>query len=918
MTNITIDQLDKRVEDEILKFNRGSTIESVSKSSEDAVESLTQYFPSNFYPLIISYITPISISTIANSIDLCAGIDCDPWVYNNVLVDIIRYRSRLHGGHPACPLEGDPFHVKPDPPKSAGPTISQKGLPEYEQKYRNGLLDVFDHLGCVVPDIRCFANPHSLPSNRSDSSTRDPHDSLGLRNMNETVDSLPEAFSSYTRSNNLDFTATENINPIDFSDEDILSEQYSPGTDEGAPQEILWRILREKVKKKGCDPVIYQLFTESGKLNLCCPSTDEKTTPQEFVWLPPQVRILHTFFSQLFLAKSGISCESTIRVKRLFDLFMPKPENQAYIIPDTNSFGAAYFNFLDIMELQYLAGFQKSDPKNKRDKQRVFIKKRVWKKLHEAPLDDLRNNSINKLALCRTKRYINKKIHGDLELGASSGFDFPVYNECFFLGPGAGAKGVFAGGGMEAVSIPGIPTKPPTVNDHNQADSVLQKTLDQVASMVAQMTNGADTETKAMQAAIDALLEMQTGSNKNVSDLIDALFKKQEEEANNAASEDGLVVVNEGAGTGGLADADDLSGTDITLLGGEKSAEDCPPGFYWNGSTCIGSLSAANDQKNKTKGSKKAKKDLGVTDEKGEGTTWQIVSDCPEAGQIFYGYDPKGKKLCMTPAEYAAYLVPKKSVSAQAGSQPSVTAAGCIKCRGEEKSGGKWLGLAGFSKITTSDLRERHRLVFHGPEISNSAKFDYSTTFTGLKGVFQDYYLHGYGKEEQESGKKTSWPNWWSKKLGQSLKWDHLLQSSVDWGAKTVNDCVEVSFGAGSVTGDFWGYYSHEAYGTSGTQCIPFASSCDWIWARHIEKLNKYIQFVGGATGTQAALVMKNNILKWEEQFDNYASAKASGAAWLTGKADDFGYSGPSDFADCDCWDEEGYPCSPPNEVQFG
>tara|TARA_R110002110_G_scaffold79776_6_gene208265 strand:+ start:13382 stop:17848 length:4467 start_codon:yes stop_codon:yes gene_type:complete len=386
LTGISIANLRERVSREVAKYNRGASINVISNAGdgtgpwETAEKSLQKYFPIDMYPLAYTYFTPENISMHDGQRMLSEGIDNDLTFYNDIFTNLVRYEQHLN-------MEKEPF------------TIGNFILDEYSgypskkaQKFRNNLLDLFSSFGCLVEDMSSFIVPES--------GQEDPP----IPGQNPT------------------FTAKGKLTEPNVFELDVLSEQNSPSKDKTEPQDMLFKLLREKRQAAGTVPETYRLLNDAGQWR-------SKGAPvaidvPDFIYLPPQFKILMAYFTQLYLAKDNVGIQGSVKTKDISKLILPKPENQANIIPSVNSFGGVYLNFLDMMELQYLDGYETSTPKGL-EEEKVFMKSPIFRKMHNFPFQ---NTSQFAVSLCRIKRYTNENFHKNTKM-----INFPVYNEYFFV-----------------------------------------------------------------------------------------------------------------------------------------------------------------------------------------------------------------------------------------------------------------------------------------------------------------------------------------------------------------------------------------------------------------------------------------------------------------------------------------------------
>jgi len=403
LAGITMDDFNKRVSDEVAKFNRGSTIRSAVAAGhhkgpwEEATTSLKKYFPSDVYPLARTYFTPEEILMIDDRYHLSEGISNNLMFYNGIFTNLLRYDEHLN-------MEGAPFTIG-----RPGSEVLTLSLPIKEQKFRNNLLDLFSSFGCIVEDMKSFVVPESEPSEHAP----------GIE-------------------------VEEDIIPYEPSQEEIIEEQNAPSRDLTKPQVTLFRILKEKIQSGGTELKTYRLLNDSGQYR--SQGTEVNLSVSRFKHLPPQLRALMAFFTQTVLIRQGVGVQGSTKTKTISNLLFPKPENQATLVPSIDSFGGTYLNFLDIMEMQYLFGYEKSIPKNTQDEERVFMKSPLFTKMHSFPFEKIDPEPVplptgagppksstaepyGTVGLCRIQRYVDKKFHGNFNM-----VNFPIYNEYFLIG----------------------------------------------------------------------------------------------------------------------------------------------------------------------------------------------------------------------------------------------------------------------------------------------------------------------------------------------------------------------------------------------------------------------------------------------------------------------------------------------------
>jgi hypothetical protein len=395
LTGISIDELNDRVFREVNKYNRGSNIQVTSNAGdgtgpwEAAAFSLDRYFPIDMYPLAYTYFTPEQISMHDGQRMLSEGIENDLTFYNDIFTNLVRYEQHLN-------MEKEPF------------TIGNFILDEYSgypskkaQKFRNNLLDLFSSFGCLVEDMSSFIVP-------------------GPKQEEPPIPGQKPTF-----------LVEEKIEESIVSDLEIIAEQNSPSRDKTEPQDMLFRVLREKIQSAGTVPTTYRLLNDAG--NFRSQGEHVNISPPDFIYLPPQLKILMAYFTQLYLSKDNVGIQGSVRTKDISKLILPKPENEANIIPSINSFGGVYLNFLDMVELQYLRGYEKSTPISALDEERIFMKSPIFDKMQNFPFRKIEQPNSNvvpigTISLCRMKRYTNEKFHKNTKM-----LNFPVYNEHFFV-----------------------------------------------------------------------------------------------------------------------------------------------------------------------------------------------------------------------------------------------------------------------------------------------------------------------------------------------------------------------------------------------------------------------------------------------------------------------------------------------------
>jgi len=490
LTGVSRDDLENRALREINKYNRGSNISveasvgGLSSMEADlfttAAASLKKYFPIDMYPLAYTYLTPENVSMHDGMRALSEEINSDLTFYNDIFTNLVRYHERLN-------MEKDPFTISHINTEEDLGYLSKKS-----QKFRNNLLDLFSSFGCLVEDMSSFVVPEAKEEK--------------LKVPGEV----------------LDFVAQEGEVETLVSELELIAEQNSPAKDKTAPQDMLFRLLREKMQSAGTNPNTYRLLNDSGQWR--SQGAPFNISNSAFTFLPPQLKILMTYFTQLHLVKDKVGINGSVKTNDISKIILPKPENEANIVPNVNSYGGVYLNFLDMMEMQYLEGYKKSEQKSPLEEERVFMKSPIFQKMHYFPFDKISQGPdavpYNTVSLCRLKRYVHEKFHKNVKIP-----DFPIYNEYFFISRNPSRKD----DGMLAMPTTGEPTlqgvflsEIAPFSAKQVEDSSVQQNVESVVNTVESMASViSDLQSQMDAQAVQAQLAMeQKGLKKTINDII--------------------------------------------------------------------------------------------------------------------------------------------------------------------------------------------------------------------------------------------------------------------------------------------------------------------------------------------------------------------------------------------------------------